>query len=67
MKNNIVKRLLAGSLALAVGGAGLTGAYGSERYDLSEVKAADKDTERLEETADEVMSLSTSRQTRREM
>ena len=55
MKNNIVKRLLAGSLALAVGGAGLTGAYGSERYDLSEVKAADKDTERLEETADEVL------------
>lgn len=43
MKNNVVKRLLAGSLALAVGGAGLTGAYGYDRYGLGEVQAADKD------------------------
>ncbi len=63
MKNNIVKRLLAGTLALAVGGAGFTGVCVEKRYDLSEVKAADQDTDKtedkditkLEETAGEVL------------
>ena len=63
MKNNIVKRLLAGTLALAVGGAGFTGVCVEKRYDLGEVKAADQDTDKtedkditkLEETAGEVL------------
>lgn len=43
MKNNLVKKLLAGSLALAVGGAGLTGVCGDYRYGLGEVQAADEE------------------------
>lgn len=71
MKNNMVKKLLAGSMALVVGGAGLTGAYGYEKNVMDEVKAADeekaedkkaqdknaedKDVEKLEETAEKAL------------
>ena len=50
MKNNIVKRLLAGTLALAVGGAGFTGVCVEKRYDLGEVKAAVQDTDKSDYT-----------------
>lgn len=66
MKNDMKKRVLAGSMALAVGGAGLAGVYGYEKNpdSVDEVKAADedkkedKDVEKLEETANEVLDSS---------
>lgn len=62
MNNNMKKRVLAGSMALAVGGAGLSGVCGYGRDSIGEVKAADKDKkeeqkiEKLEETADGALS-----------
>ena len=64
MKNDMKKRVLAGSMALVVGGAGMTGVYGYEKNPMDEVKAADeekkedKDVEKLEETANEVLDSS---------
>lgn len=61
MKNNVVKKLLAGSMAVVVGSAGLTGVCGYGKYAVSEVKAADeaedtdKSLEKLEKTADRVL------------
>lgn len=68
MKNNVVKKLLAGSMALAVGGAGLSGVCGYGEFAVGEVKAADesqdaektgqkteKEVKKLEQTADEVL------------
>lgn len=57
MKNNMKKRVLAGSMALVVGSAGLTGAYGYSG-NIDEAKAADKEkeeTEVLKETAEDAL------------
>lgn len=58
MKNEMKKRVLAGSMALVVGGAGLTGAYGYDGNTMDEVKAADEDkkeVETLKETAENAL------------
>ncbi len=55
MKNDMKKRVLAGSMALVVGGAGLTGTYGCGKSAMNEVKAEDKEVETLEETAKDVL------------
>lgn len=57
MKNDMKKRVLAGSMALVVGGAGFAGAYGYNS-NTDEVKAADKEkeeTEVLKETAEDAL------------
>lgn len=57
MKNDMKKRVLAGSMALVVGGAGFAGAYGYNS-NIDEVKAADKEkeeTEVLKETAEDAL------------
>lgn len=57
MKNSMKKRVLAGSMALAVG-TGMTGAYGFAGNGLNEVKAADekdKEVETLKETAENAL------------
>ena len=41
MKNSMKKRVLAGSMAVALG-AGMTGAYGAAGSGLDEVRAAEK-------------------------
>ncbi len=64
MKKDMKKRVLAGSMALVVGGAGLTGVYGYEKNSMDKVKAADKDkkedkdVEKLEETANGILDSS---------
>lgn len=59
MKNDMKKRVLAGSMAFVVGGAGLTGVYGYQKNAMDEVKAADKDVETLKETAGNALDDST--------
>lgn len=57
MKNSMKKRVLAGSMAVALG-AGMTGAYGAAGSGLDEVRAADKknkEVETLKETAENAL------------
>ncbi len=63
MKNDMKKRVLAGSMALVVGGAGLAGTYGCEKNAMNEVKAEDKEVETLEETAKDVLKEDDSKDT----
>lgn len=57
MKNQIVKKMLAGSMAVVIG-AGMIGAYNYSQPELAVVRAEDE-TEELKEAAEEVLGDST--------
>lgn len=62
MKNQIVKRMLAGSMAVVVG-AGYAGAYAYHNADAEITVYAEEDKEELKEAAEEVLSDNNSRET----
>lgn len=62
MKNQIVKRMLAGSMAVAVG-AGCAGAYAYHEENAEITVYAEEDTEELKEAVEEILSDSPSGET----